>query len=174
MQLLAALLPTGSNAPLLRSPLPRGRPMPDTPTMVVGVHLVLVKDGRVLLGRRRNTAFAEDHWHVPAGHLLEGESITRGMVREADEELGITIREEDLDLVHAVHHLDADDGKGRLQLFFKPRAYVGQITNREPEKCHELKYWPIRELPAPVVDYTTHALGRITAGSLVSVYGWSA
>ncbi|MQS15703.1 NUDIX domain-containing protein [Streptomyces kaniharaensis] len=58
--------------------------------LVVGVHLVLIENGRVLLGQRANTTFAAQHWHAPAGHLEEGESVLAGMVREADEELGIT------------------------------------------------------------------------------------
>ncbi|GAA2283606.1 MULTISPECIES: NUDIX hydrolase [Kitasatospora] len=145
--------------------------MAHAPTMVVGVHLVLIEDGHVLLGQRRNTSFADGHWHVPAGHLLEHESITRGMAREAKEELSIVIREEDLELVHALHHLDADDGQGRLQLFFRPRAYTGEVTNREPEKCHQVSWWPLERLPKPVVDYAAHALGRITAGDAMSVFG---
>ncbi|MER7750832.1 NUDIX domain-containing protein [Kitasatospora sp. NPDC097643] len=143
-------------------------------TLVVGVHLVLIENGRVLLGQRANTTFADQHWHAPAGHLEAGESVLAGMAREADEELGITIREEDLDLVHTLHHLDADDGAGRLQLFFAPRAYTGKITNREPAKCTALLWWPLDDLPEPIVGYTADALAQITAGRPLSVVGWPA
>lgn len=142
--------------------------------LVVGVHLVLVEDGRVLLGRRANTSFADGSWHVPAGHLEAGESVLAGMAREAKEELGITIREEDLGMVHTLHHLDADDGAGRLQLFFSPRSYTGKITNREPNKCTALRWWPLDELPEPIVGYTADALAQITAGHPLSVVGWPA
>ncbi|MEU4116498.1 hypothetical protein AB0F71_18645 [Kitasatospora sp. NPDC028055] len=37
-------------------------------TLVVGVHLVLIENGRVLLGQRANTTFASGHWHTPAVH----------------------------------------------------------------------------------------------------------
>ena len=140
-------------------------------TLVVGVHLVLIEDGRVLLGRRAGTSFAEGHWHVPAGHLEEGESVLRGTAREAEEELGLRIREDDLALVHTVHQLDADGGAGRMQMFFAPRAYAGDITNREPDKCSALAWFPVRELPEPMVAYTALALGRITAGEPLSVTG---
>lgn len=141
-------------------------------TPVVGVHLVLVEGGKVLLGRRANTSFAEGFWHTPAGHLEAGESVLRGMVREAEEELGIRIREEDLVLVHTLHHLDADDGLGRLQLFFTARSYRGPVTNREPDKCSELKYWPLEALPDTTVAYTAAALAEIAAGRPLSVLGW--
>ncbi|MET8626448.1 NUDIX domain-containing protein [Kitasatospora sp. NPDC004669] len=140
--------------------------------LVVGVHLVLIEDGRVLLGQRANAAYADGYWHVPAGHLEEGESVLRGMAREAEEELGIEIREEDLDLVHTLHHLDADDGDGRLQLFFAPRSYAGKIANREPDKCAALRFWPLDGLPEPIVGYTADALAQITAGRPLSVVGW--
>ncbi|MEU8924631.1 NUDIX domain-containing protein [Kitasatospora sp. NPDC048545] len=143
-------------------------------TLVVGVHLVLIENGRVLLGQRTNTTFADQHWHAPAGHLEAEESVLAGMAREADEELGITIREEDLDLVHTLHHLDADDGAGRLQLFFAPRAYTGTITNREPDKCAALRFWPLDRLPDPIVGYTADALTQIAAGRPLSVVGWPA
>ncbi|MET8544685.1 NUDIX domain-containing protein [Kitasatospora sp. NPDC004799] len=146
----------------------------DPLTLVVGVHLVLADRGTVLLGQRRNTAYANGLWHLPAGHLEAGESVLAGMAREAEEELGITIREEDLDLVHTLHHLDADDGAGRLQLFFAPRAYTGDITNREPDKCAALRFWPLDGLPEPIVGYTAHALAQITAGRPLSVVGWPA
>ncbi len=54
------------------------------PTLIVGVHLVLVKDGRVLLGRQRNTSYAENHWHTPAGHMEPPESELRATAREAE------------------------------------------------------------------------------------------
>ncbi|WP_371501504.1 NUDIX domain-containing protein [Kitasatospora sp. NBC_00374] len=143
--------------------------MAHPPTLVVGVHLVVVEDGRVLLGRRKGTSYADGLWHVPAGHMEPRESVTRAMAREADEELGITIAERDLDLLHTVHHLDHDGGGGRLQLFFRPAHYTGRITNREPDKCHELHWWPLDALPGTTVRYAAHALGEIARGNPLSV-----
>ncbi|MDH6130216.1 hypothetical protein [Kitasatospora sp. GP82] len=44
------------------------KPGTDPLTLVVGVHLVLVDDGTVLLGRRRNTSYANGLWHLPSVH----------------------------------------------------------------------------------------------------------
>ncbi len=155
-------------------PAPLGDPASGPPMLVVGVHLVLHRDGEVLLGLRRNTSFAENQWHVPAGHMEPGESVAQLMAREAEEELGITVAEGDLQLVHTLHHLDADDGRSRLQLFFRPARYTGQIANREPDKCHELRWWPLDRLPAETVPYTAHALAGISGGRALSVVGWTA
>jgi 8-oxo-dGTP diphosphatase len=141
---------------------------------VIGVHLVLVEDGRVLLGLRRSAAYANKTWHTPAGHLEQGESVAAGAAREAKEELGIDIAPADLELVHTLHDLDADDGAGRLQLFFRPARYTGEISNAEPDKCYRLGWWPLDALPDPVVGYTVQALTAITAGEPLSVRGFPA
>ncbi|MEE1786982.1 NUDIX domain-containing protein [Streptomyces sp. SP17BM10] len=151
-----------------------GVPDAEPPTLIVGVHLVLLDEGLVLLGRRRNTGYANGLWHVPAGHMQPGETVTRSMTREAEEELGILIAEEDLTLVHTLHHLDADDGRSRLQLFFRPTCYGGQLRNAEPHKCAELRWWPLDRLPDDIVPYTAHALGEITRGKALSAVGWPA
>ncbi|MFF7586054.1 NUDIX domain-containing protein [Kitasatospora purpeofusca] len=146
---------------------------PDPPALVVGVHLVLTEADRVLLGRRRNTRYAAGMWHLPAGHMERGEPVTRSMTREAEEELGITIAEEDLLLVHALHLLDTDDGRSRLQLFFRPTRYDGRLRNAEPHKCSELHWWPLDALPEDTVPYTAHALAGILRGSTLSTVGWA-
>ncbi|MEV4558378.1 NUDIX domain-containing protein [Kitasatospora sp. NPDC049285] len=146
----------------------------DPLTLVVGVHLVLFEGDTVLLGRRHNTGYANGLWHVPSGHMEPGEPVTRSMTREAKEELGILIAEEDLVLVHTLHHLDADDGRSRLQLFFRAARYDGQVQNVEPHKCSALRFWPLDQLPANTVPYTAHALGQITRGSALSTVGWPA
>ncbi|WP_406303695.1 NUDIX domain-containing protein [Streptomyces sp. NBC_00885] len=140
--------------------------------IVIGLHLVLIRDGQVLLGLRKNTSWADQTWHLTAGHLEEGESILAGTAREAKEELGLVIAEDDLDLIHTLHHLDADDGKSRLQMFFRPSRYTGEITNSEPDKCAELRWFDLDALPKPVVPYIVTALDGIRAGKNLSLDGW--
>ncbi|MFG2819191.1 NUDIX domain-containing protein [Kitasatospora sp. NPDC048365] len=143
--------------------------MANPPTLVIGVHLVLLEEDRVLLGLRRNTDYADGLWHLPAGHMEAGEAVTRSMTREAEEELGISVAESDLTLAHTLHHFDPDDGHSRLQLFFRTARYGGRISNREPHKCDRLRWWPLDGLPADTVPYTAHALAEIGRGSSLSV-----
>ncbi len=141
-------------------------------TLVVGVHLVLLDDNTVLLGRRRNTGYANGMWHLPSGHMERGEPVTRSMTREAEEELDIRITDDDLALVHTLHHLDPDDGHSRLQLFFRPARYLGQVRNAKPHKCDALQWWPLDGLPSKTVPYTVLALREIARGSALSTAGW--
>ncbi|WP_328940457.1 NUDIX domain-containing protein [Streptomyces sp. NBC_00250] len=69
---------------------------------VVGVHLFLERDGKVLLGLRHpDSAFAGNTWHFLAGHC-EAESAVACRVREAREEAGLLIEPGDVELVHDV------------------------------------------------------------------------
>ncbi len=62
------------------------------------VHLLLLNpEGLVLFGRRHNTGFEDGAWHVPAGHLEASESVVQALIREAKEEVGVTIAPEDVE-----------------------------------------------------------------------------
>lgn len=138
---------------------------------VIGVHLILQLEDRVLLGLREGTGWRDGHYHVPAGHLEAGETVTAGAVREAKEELGLSLREQDLELVHTVHHWTAEDDP-RLQLFFRVRSWVGEPVNMEPHKCAGLGWYPLGELPEPMVDFTAVALKTFPQGIAFSCVGW--
>lgn len=137
----------------------------------VGVHLILIADGSVLLGRRENTGFADGCWSVPGGRLEPGEAAERGVIREAAEELGIQIDEADLAFAHLCHHLDPD-GKTRLGIFFTATAWQGQPTNREPDKCSKLAWHLLDALPENTVDYARTAIRFAIEGTRYSQHGW--
>jgi ADP-ribose pyrophosphatase YjhB (NUDIX family) len=58
---------------------------------VPGAQAVIVRDGRVLLGRRRDEP-AAGLWDLPGGFLHEGEDALEGLRREVLEETGLEIR----------------------------------------------------------------------------------
>ncbi|MER7761834.1 NUDIX domain-containing protein [Streptomyces sp. NPDC097619] len=144
---------------------------------VIGIHLYLQReDGRILLGRRHpDIAFAGDRFHFLAGHL-ETEGATAGLIREAEEEAGLVIAPEDLELVHTVHMLDAgadSDGQPRLQLVFRARTWSGTPEIREPDKCVEWTWADPAQLPEPMVAYTRAAIEAIGRGERYTELGWN-
>jgi len=54
----------------------------------VGVGAVVIKDGKVLLVKRRNPPSA-NKWSLPGGHVEPGEGILEAAVRELEEETGV-------------------------------------------------------------------------------------
>ena len=144
--------------------------MQQKPDISIDLHLVLIKDGRVLMGERRNTPFGAGQYHVPAGHLEPNETIIDGMIREAHEETGIGIAAADLELVHVLHLRGQSD---RLSLFFTAQRWTGDIENREPDKCAGWHWFSLDAPPANTVAYARQALDQIAARRTLSVFGWS-
>jgi len=51
---------------------------------------ILVKEGALLLGRRAADRSYPDCWDIIGGHVKPGETTERAMVREVEEEIGVT------------------------------------------------------------------------------------
>lgn len=140
---------------------------------IVGAHLVLVRDGAVLLGKRHpDSDYAPSAWHVPAGHREPGESALACMVRETAEETGLVVEADDLALVHTVDMSNPGSPFPRVQLFFTADRWHGEPRVLEPDRCTEWRWWPLDALPEPLVEYTRTALTAIAAGRVYTSLGW--
>ena len=54
------------------------------------VGAILLKDGALLLGRRAAHRSYPDCWDIVGGHVEQGETIEHAMVREVEEEIGVS------------------------------------------------------------------------------------
>ncbi|PXX58828.1 ADP-ribose pyrophosphatase YjhB (NUDIX family) [Nocardia tenerifensis] len=133
------------------------------------VHLVLRRGDDVLFGQRQNTGFEDGAWHLPSGHLEADESVIAALIREADEEIGVTIKPEDVHFAHIMHNSSSG---GRMTFFFTVRNWQGESKNQEPDKCAELHWFSADELPEHMIDYCRVAMQSIADGNSFSVYGW--
>ncbi|XES00009.1 NUDIX domain-containing protein [Streptomyces sp. S1D4-11] len=142
---------------------------------IISAHLVLIRDGAVLLGKRHpSSPFAPSTWHLPAlSHREDMESAVTCMARETEEETGLRIAEGDLSLIHVLDLLDPGSRIPRMGLFFAPSHWEGEPLVREPEYCTEWRWWPLDALPEPIVAYTRVALEAISRGVLYTPMGWS-
>lgn len=137
---------------------------------VVDVHLLLLDGGKILLGRRHNTGYADGEWQImPSGHLEEGESVIGTAVREAREELGIDVT--DLDVVHVMHHRNAG-GTARIGMFLIARSWAGEPVNTEPHKCAELAWHPMERLPEGMVPYAAAGIRAVREQERFALHGW--
>ncbi|MGW5687161.1 2'-5' RNA ligase family protein [Nonomuraea sp. NPDC003754] len=134
---------------------------------IVDVHVLFVRDGKVLLGRRANTGYADGRWHLPSGHLEAGESAVEAAAREAREEVGVIVDPGDLTFVHAMHR--APD---RVGLFFRAERWHGEPYNAEPGKCDALEWHPLDRLPDGMVAYPAAALAAIGDGRPFAQFGF--
>jgi 8-oxo-dGTP diphosphatase len=139
---------------------------------LIDVHVLLVRDGEVLLSRRRDTDPRFDGlWHLPSGKLDAGESVLDGAVREAAEEVGVVIEPGDLRHVHTLH-ANGSGVEPRLGLFFEVRRWSGEPVNREPEKCSELRWFGLDALPEDLLSYPAAGITGYLAGESFGLLGW--
>ncbi len=135
-------------------------------------HLILIKDNKILLSRRFNTGYEDGNYSVVAGHLDGNETFTQAMIREAKEEAGIDIVAEDLEVIHVMHRKSPPETNERIDLFLKASKWKGEPKIMEPDKCDDLKWFPIDDLPANIVPYIKHAILNIKKEIFYSEFGW--
>jgi ADP-ribose pyrophosphatase YjhB (NUDIX family) len=132
-------------------------------------HLLLVRDGRILLLRRANTDYEDGKYSVVAGHIEDGETAREAICREAREEAGIELAPDDLAFAQVVHR--ADRGQ-RVGFFFSAIRWRGEPRNMEPHKASDLGWFPLEALPDDMVPYVHQAIARWRAGEWYGESGW--
>jgi len=137
---------------------------------VSAVHLFLVRDDKILLLRRFNTRYEDGNYSVPAGHIDGEETATRAMIREAKEEAGIDINEKQLRMVHVMHRKSKEE---RIDFFFEATGWQGKPKIMETNKCDDLKWFPINQLPQNVIPYVKSGIENYRDQILFSEFGWN-
>lgn len=138
--------------------------------MAAAVYLVIRRGSTILLLKRANTGYQDGNYGLVSGHIDGDELATHAAAREALEEAGITVEPQDLRLVHTVHRLTTGASKERLELFFAVAKWEGEIRNAEPDKCDELSWYAIDDLPANTIPLVRRVLQLIDSGEPYSEY----
>lgn len=142
--------------------------------LVGAVHLVLLDGERILLSLRHNTGYADGQWSVVAGHLDGDETVYAAMSREAREEVGLALAPDDLTVVGVMQCRAIAGDREYCHFFLAARVWQGTPSNREPEKCASLAWYPLDELPATIVPYVRQALINYRQGRWFDTFGWAA
>ena len=101
----------------------------------------------ILLMKRQNTGFNDGEYELPGGHLEKNEDLFNAMIREVKEELLIDFSKDDIKIIHLLHHYNGE----RLNFIFETCKDVEPKIG-EPNKCSELKWVKINELPNNTTD----------------------
>jgi ADP-ribose pyrophosphatase YjhB (NUDIX family) len=139
--------------------------------MSVSVHILFLKDGQVLLSLRKNIS-SDGMYGLVAGHLEEGETVTNAIIREAKEEADVEISTTDIEMVTVCHSYSSKNNKEFIQFYVICKKWHGEIKNNEPEKCGELKFYPLNTLPENMVPYIRDGIAKTMAGVRYYEYGW--
>ena len=127
--------------------------------IIPSVYLVLIKDNKILLSRRYNTGYFDGNYSLPAGHLEGNETFIQGLVREVKEEIGVVLAPVDLKLVHTMNRMIPDNE--RADFFFTAEKWQGEPKIMEPEKCDDLRWFDLNNLPKNIVPYIRQAINSI-------------
>ena len=133
------------------------------------VHLLIIQDEKILLLRRYNTGYEDGNYSVVAGHLNGGEQIIDAAIREAKEEVGIEIQEEDVEIVQMMHRIAESE---RIDFFVTVASWQGEIVNNEPDKCDDLSWFPLDQLPENTIPYVWQAIRNYHNDIPFSSFGW--
>lgn len=112
----------------------------------VGLGVVILRDGKVLVGRRSG-AHGADTWSIPGGHVEFGESWEACARREAKEETGLEI--EHITFLGVTDDWDMGEGKHYVTIFVRAQCPAGEPRITEPNKYTQLTWCEWERIPSP-------------------------
>lgn len=127
----------------------------------------------VLLQRRQNTGFMDGFWDLScSGHVEYGESMTQAAAREAKEELGVTVSPDKLNFFVLVHKREKERDLTYYNAYFVCTEFSGEPFIAEPEKCSELKWFELDNLPDDLINDRKQAVKAYLNGKSYIEFGW--
>jgi mutator protein MutT len=138
-------------------------------TFPVTVHLFFFHENQVLLIRRFNTGYADGQYSVPAGHLDGGETVIAAAAREALEEVGVRLKARDIEFSSVMHRLEDQE---RVDFFVIVHGWDREPFNAEPEKCDEIRWADVNQLPDNTIPYIKQALHNHRQKIRFDEFGW--
>lgn len=125
----------------------------------------------VLLIYRSHTSFGNDQYSMPGGKIQENESLRNGLIRELQEEIGITVQPTDMHLSHVMHFQGAT--RVCIAIVFTIKKWQGEPFNKEPDKHDHIAWFDINKLPSTLLPRHAKMIRSIEQGQLYSDEGLS-
>ena len=127
--------------------------MPEMPR--VGVAVLIIKDEKVLLLKRKN-AHGAGTWSTPGGHLEFGETPEECAIRETKEETNVEIT--DVRFRSVTNDVFEQNGKHYITLWMQGRYVAGEPVVNAPEEMETVSWFAWDALPEPLFLPFQHLL----------------
>ncbi|MDP3685683.1 MAG: NUDIX domain-containing protein [bacterium] len=126
--------------------------------LVPSVYALLTRSNatEILLLCRQNTGYCDGEYGLVAGHGEKYEHPIEALLREMKEEAGISVTREHVQFVHVMSRYSFKDE--RVDFFFHVPSWSGEVVNREPDKCRDLSWFPLTDLPGNTIPYIRQAI----------------
>jgi 8-oxo-dGTP diphosphatase len=132
--------------------------------VVPSVFTVIKKDDEFLLLKRANTGYMDGWYDLPAGHLEDKEELRAGAARELKEETDLTVKPEDLKLVHVYQNHTSEPP--HYGFIFFAKKWTGQPKIMEQDKCDDMDFFGLENLPDKILPYTKQAIERLDSDEI--------
>jgi 8-oxo-dGTP diphosphatase len=113
----------------------------------VGVGVLIEKDGKVLLLRRKN-AHGAGTWSPPGGHLEYGETPEACAIRETKEETNVDIADAQFRAI--TNDVFEGSGKHYITIWMQARYAGGEAIVNAPEEAEMVSWFAWDTLPKPL------------------------
>ena len=121
--------------------------MPKKDQPRVGVAVIIERDGKVLLIKRKN-AHGAGTWAVPGGHLEFGETPEACAMRETREEVGIAISH--VRFAAITNDLFSQEGKHYITIWMRASSSKGEPIIAAAREVAEVGWFGWKDLPEPL------------------------
>ncbi len=139
--------------------------MSASPTVRVGVGIIVMREGQVLLGRRQGS-HGEGEYAWPGGHLEFGETIEECIAREISEETGLTVRPvRPVSLSNVIKY-----GRHYIDIQYLVEHVCGEPQVLEPDKVDSWHWYALDALPEPLFEFARRGLEGLRAGDGISYF----
>jgi 8-oxo-dGTP diphosphatase len=119
----------------------------EKPNVRVGIGVFIFKDGKFLMGQRRNS-HGDGTWSVPGGHLEYGESFEDTAAREVFEETNLKIKNVRFGAV--TNDYFEKEGKHYVTVWMLSDYESGEVKIVEPDKFVKMEWRDFGNLPDPL------------------------
>jgi len=116
----------------------------------LGIGVILLKDGKVLVGKRINSHAAK--YSIPGGHLEMGETFEDAAIREVLEETGMSIKNPKVIAITNNLETFKSEHVHYVSVIMVTSDYTGEPQTMEPEKCENWQWCDPHNLPQPHFD----------------------
>jgi len=113
----------------------------------VGVGVIIVKDGKILLSKRR-AAHGAGTWSLPGGKLHFSETVEECARRELFEETGLKVSK--LQFAGVTDDFFQQEDLHYITIFFAVDYKSGEILQKEPDKSGPWMWFAQDKLPKPL------------------------
>jgi mutator protein MutT len=105
---------------------------------------ILVKDKKILLGKRKKDRLYPDIWDIFGGHIEPEESEEEAMVRELEEELGIEVKK--YEFLESYQDKEPTCGLDYIHHLFIVSSWTGTPFNKNPWEHESIGWFSRKEV----------------------------